>query len=82
MCSVTRCIKVVFQNLLLRGPFFSVMLRRGRFELGCTQAYVLFAEKDISVVSHMFRFINHVSDTEGTVTITTRLPTSPWPPRS
>ena len=39
-------------------------------------------EKHISVVSHLFRFFIHSTDTDGTVTVTTLPSTSPLLPRS
>ena len=50
-------------------------------ELGRKQAYPVCAEKRLTVVSHLFRFVFHFTDTDGTVTLATLSSTSPLPPR-
>ena len=73
-------VKVVFR-IICCAAFFSGLLGRGSSDLGWMQAYLWCVEKHISVVSHLFRFFNHFTDTDGTAALATPPSTAPLQPR-
>ena len=81
LLSVAQSIKVAFRFYCCTACF-SVLLRRGRLELRGKHAYLWVAEKRITVVSHLFLFVIHFTDTDGTVTLTTLSSASPLLPCS